>query len=1190
MNRELAKRIVIETFESGFNKDKFIKFLKNLLKDFEEKTTFIYRGNYIPDAFEQYISSFERIGKYTDGENEIDLLIVKLKRESSLIRARTAQRNFIAWYLKGSRGGKWKDAALCAFVSPDSEDWRFSLIKIDYKIEETPAGKIKVKEEFTPAKRWSFLVGNNEKSHTAQSRFVPLLERDEKPTLEDLEEAFNIETVTKEFFEKYRELFIRTKLELDNIIRKDSKVKKEFESKNINTVDFAKKLLGQIVFLYFLQKKGWFGVEKGKSWGTGPKDFMRRLFNKEYGDYKNFFNDILEPLFYEALRTDRSWADHYYSRFNCKIPFLNGGLFDPINNYDWVNTEITIPDHLFSNNRRTKEGDIGDGILDVFDRFNFTVNEEEPLEKEVALDPELLGKIYEKLNAIRPDNFDEYVKVLKSGKRGEEAKFNKEYGVYYTPREIVHYMCQESLINYLETELKEKCPREDIEKFVKFADSIYETEEIAIDKEKKVKSGQQKTTKYESQLPDSIKSNAKEIDRLLADIKVCDPAVGSGAFPIGMMHEIVKLRRLLSLFTGEQRTNYELKRHCIENSLYGVDIDPGAVEICKLRFWLSLIVDEEDIHQIKPLPNLDYKVVCGNSLLGFPQNWGSEIEKNIENLMDRYFSETNPIEKDKLKKQIDEKIKHRLKQSERNFGYKINFDFNLFFPKVFREKDGFDVVIANPPYVSTKGVPEGYKKHLKKYYNFADDLYNHFYFKGMEICKNNGILTFISSKTFWTIQTKRNLRELLLKNKILVLFDTANPFEAQMVDTCIAIVQKSEPFENHKITFIDGRKDLNNPKKYSVEQFIYLNAPNKVFFIPSPYNLKIYEKFGKKVSELLEKWWDKISTSKNINKYRKELENYGKSLKIGDITLLGLITEGGQGLATGNNGKYIGVLEGTKWAEKVRKERSKKLWEFIQSKRPRELKHLNSKEKVEEYLNGLTEEKIRELFDKLKEKYGRDIFGQGWLYRIVRKDEIADVDSLTENEKLDGIKGKKTFVPYDKGDKEGNRWYAPTPYYIDWSRENVKRLQNDPKARWQGYRFYFREGFCWTFTLNEYSEYQKVRIKEKGIHDVNAMSLFPIISLSPKYIICLLNSYFLFYYKKHFINSSSAFQINDARQIPIIIPTPQQLKELENIFNRAYSVQKDKFAGKISKEEAERKLDEIQKNLDVLVEKMYMEK
>ena len=520
MDREQAKELIRDTFESPFDKGRFVNFIKNLLNTIDY-APFDYYGQYIPDPYKSYINRYERIGKYSDGENRIDILIIYLKRQTSIERARSMQRNFIAGYLKGNYGSSNdKDAALVAFVSPDEEDWRFSLVEMDYRFEEGKSGRVKVREEFTPARRWSFLVGKNEKSHTAQSRLVSILEDDEhNPTLKQLEEAFNIEPVTKEFFDKYRDLLIRTVDALDKIVKRDQTVRKDFESKNINTVDFAKKLLGQIVFLYFLQKKGWFGVERGKPWGKGPKDFMRRLFNKEYGDYENFFNGILEPLFYEALRTDRSSADHYYSRFNCKIPFLNGGLFDPINNYDWVNTEITIPDELFSNTRRTKEGDIGDGILDVFDRFNFTVNEEEPLEKEVALDPELLGKIYEKLNAIRPDNFDEYLRVLKSGKKGEETNFNKEYGVYYTPREIVHYMCQESLINYLETELKKKCPREDIEKFVKFADSIHETEEIVIEKEKKIKSGEQKTTKYESQLPDSIKSNAKEIDRLLADNK-----------------------------------------------------------------------------------------------------------------------------------------------------------------------------------------------------------------------------------------------------------------------------------------------------------------------------------------------------------------------------------------------------------------------------------------------------------------------------------------------------------------------------------------------------------------------------------------------------------------------------------------------------------------------------------------------
>jgi len=336
MDRKVARNIIINTFENSFNKERFILFL--------------------------------RIGKYTDNKNEIDLLIVQLKRETSLERARTMQRNFIAWYLKGSRSGKLKDAALVAFVSPDNnEDWRFSLVKLDYRFEEATSGRIKVKEEFTPAKRWSFLVGKNEKSHTAQSRLLPILEKDDFPTLEDLEKVFDVEVVTKEFFEKYRDLFIRTKLQLDEIVKNNPKVQQEFQNKNINTVDFAKKLLGQIVFLYFLQKKGWFGVEKEKRWGTGPKDFIRRLFNKEFGGYENFYNDILEPLFYEALRTDRSADDHYYSRFNCKIPFLNGGLFDPQNNFDWVDIDI-----LFMYDYKTKMiiPGIKELTLSIIERLN----------------------------------------------------------------------------------------------------------------------------------------------------------------------------------------------------------------------------------------------------------------------------------------------------------------------------------------------------------------------------------------------------------------------------------------------------------------------------------------------------------------------------------------------------------------------------------------------------------------------------------------------------------------------------------------------------------------------------------------------------------------------------------------------------------------------------------------------------
>ena len=171
MEKSSATKIVSQTFQNTFNKDSFVYFIKSLLNHIEP-APFVYRGNFIPDAYEPYIKTFERIGKYQDKDDKkIDLLIVHLKKEKSLERARTMQRNFIGWYLNGSRGGKLKDAALVAFVSPNPEDWRFSLVKMDYRFD-TSGEKVKVKQELTPARRFSFLVGTTESSHTAQSRLA----------------------------------------------------------------------------------------------------------------------------------------------------------------------------------------------------------------------------------------------------------------------------------------------------------------------------------------------------------------------------------------------------------------------------------------------------------------------------------------------------------------------------------------------------------------------------------------------------------------------------------------------------------------------------------------------------------------------------------------------------------------------------------------------------------------------------------------------------------------------------------------------------------------------------------------------------------------------------------------------------------------------------------------------------------
>ncbi len=824
MHKQQAQNRIEETFEKPFDKTRFTVFVKNLLNKIDESKAFHAHGD-VKESFKTVVKTYERLGTYTSPNGEkIDILIVYLHKTFSIHHARVTQRNFAGKYL-ADRGQK--DAGLFAFVSPDNDDWRFSLVKMDYRFEETPTGKMKVKEEFTPARRWSFLVGANERSHTAQSRLVKILaEVDRNPTLAELEEAFNIETVTKEFFFKYRDLFIRTKEEMDQVIASNAKARSDFEAKGVNTVDFAKKLLGQIVFLYFLQKKGWFGAGRDADWGEGSKQFLRELFEKKHSDYANFFDDILEPLFYEALRNDRSHDDHYYSRFKCKIPFLNGGLFDPIGNYDWVHTDIFLPDDLFSNSKKTKEGDTGDGILDIFDRYNFTVKEDEPLEKEVAIDPELLGKAYEKFNAIRPDNFEEYKKSLKSGKKGDESKFNKQYGVYYTPREIVHFMCQQSLINYLHTELndtfiayeifgekqyqifgnkwkkgqleltqehrsKPSITKEDIETLILLGEQVNENDA-------RVESKGKETGTYSYKLPEVIRKNAELIDKKLADITICDPAVGSGAFPVGIMSEIVKARTVLTTFIENKagRTSYDFKRRCIEHSLYGVDIDPGAVEIAKLRLWLSLVVDEDDINNIKPLPNLDYKIVCGNSLLGYPYRpMGLD---RIEELKAQFFNETRPAEKRKIKDRIDQTIYEQFKSSKKSLGYKVTMDFQINFSEVFNEKGGFDVVIANPPYVRQEAI-KPLKPHLKKayrdFYCGTADIYTYFYKCGFNLLKTGGHLCFIAPNKFMRAGYGENTRVLLttlVTPKLVVDFGDLPIFEATTYPS-IVLVEKRKP-------------------------------------------------------------------------------------------------------------------------------------------------------------------------------------------------------------------------------------------------------------------------------------------------------------------------------------------------------------------------------------------------------------
>ncbi len=795
-----AKNIITDVFENPFEKDKFSYFVRNLLKNLQP-AEFLRTGYNIPKAFEEFIASYERLGKYEDEEgNMIDVMIVKLKRDHSIDYARSTQRNFVRWYLND----KGKDAALVAFHTEKSSEWRFSFIKMQYSLEMK-------KDELTPAKRSSFMVGESGKSHTAQRQLIDLLKNDNAPYLSDIEDAFSIEAVSDEFYEKYKELLFDLVEAVKKITEKDSKVRDEFKDKNISILNFSKKLLGQIVFLYFLQKKGWLGLDEKEKYGEGDKNFLRSLFHKTKPS-ENFFNDYLEFLFYDALSKKR--VTDYYERFKTRIPFLNGGLFDPIAFYDWQKTDIAIPNKLFSYRKGDEEGN---GILDVFDLYNFTVKEDEPLETEVAIDPEMLGKVFERMLDVTE---------------------RKSKGAFYTPREIVHYMAQQSLLYFLETELqREGVQTQDLETFIHFGEHI-------IDKDIAIEEGKLSQTANKQQIPDSIRLNADAIDQALENIKICDPAVGSGAFPVGIMNEIVKLRKLLTPFmkkeSANERSAYRFKSTAIQNSIYGVDIDAGAVEIAKLRLWLSMVVDEERINNIEPLPNLEYKIVQGNSLINMSDGSirNGDLETEIERLTKNYYTITDKEKKQEQKEIIDKKIQQLLNSASEFAGYDIDFDFKLLFHEVYNKKQGFDIVIGNPPFVEARKLPQYLVNIYRKNYETAGNRINTFSLfteKGICNLNTNSIISFIIHRNSIRSNDYKKLRKYILDNCCIneILSFKNGVFDSVTGEMVVLILKRNKENNenNSKITFLNKSIVYADIDYKYIEQSIFKELPDYRFNI-----------------------------------------------------------------------------------------------------------------------------------------------------------------------------------------------------------------------------------------------------------------------------------------------------------------------------------------------------------------------
>lgn len=904
MMQTVKQRILEDTLKSAFEMSKYLNFINEFFNGVK-----ILNPNMPSDKvwseYKYYIHSYTHVAKYSDGENELLILAIRLQDNKKADRARSLQRGFISKLISGTQ----YKAAIVAFYSDDEPTWRLSFVELDY---EFVGGK--AKERLTPAKRYSYLVGQGEPSHTAQERLFPIF-RDENfnPTIDRIKEAFSVDAVTKDFFEKYQEKYLELK---EKYLDGNEEFEAEAKRCDFTSEQFAKKLMGQLSFLYFLQKKGWLGVRvapkemsekdfkniyfsqnkvakeilarvyrqtqsstykltsieqlndadadifagcfNGKfdnEWGNGRKDFIRYIFNYCVKNTdNNFFDFYLEPLFYDALNKKRG-DNHYFKEFNCKIPFLNGGLFEELKGYDWKHTNFNIPNSFFSN-ENIKGKDDSDGILDIFDRYNFTMNEDEPLEKEVAVDPEMLGKIFENLL---------------------DVKDRKSKGAFYTPREIVHYMCQESLVHYIVNKLN--LPYEEVKDFFAYGEIMKD-----MDCSKDTQEGNKQRI-----ISDLVFENLYHIDKALENIKIADPAVGSGAFPLGMLNEIVKARmniteylvREIPLDKKFERLNYRKSRHpykikwdTIKNSIFAVDIEASAVDIAKLRLWLSLVVEQEideENTSPHPLPNLDCNILCGNSLIDefagiklfddtlllktehkalntYEQMqlsiWEDQVKIMTEELFkeqDRLFGEDDADKKRAIKKHIDELtsnlIKAKLSKENNTSGLakyeeslknktKPYFIWQLEFAKIFKENKGFDVVVGNPPYGAKFGKLE--KEFLSSKYPTVPDFESADFFidKALELLGKNAMLSYIVPNMFLSNLFAEKFRQNLLTDWSFSRIDNLSSidvFDSAKVRNCIVFFKKgSSEFSctMAKTTFQDGKISHIKQKKFTSKELL----------------------------------------------------------------------------------------------------------------------------------------------------------------------------------------------------------------------------------------------------------------------------------------------------------------------------------------------------------------------------------
>lgn len=674
--------------------------------------------------------------------------------------------------------------------------------------------------------------------------------------------AFNVATITKRFYDQYRGHYERAKAAIH---KANPGVRDFYDADKLHA--FTQRLLGRLMFLYFLQRKGWLG-ERPRFLTERYATTQRRHAGEATalghdGETYHYYPEVLEPLFFQTMNIKRPGDITIWE--GIRIPYLNGGLFDEARD---PAGPILIPDSVFDPN------DIN-GLLGFFNRYNFTIANDTPLEQDVAVDPEMLGKVFENL--------------LEERDRGQSGSF-------YTPRPIVAYMCQEALAGYLEAS----------------ADLPRATTRALFDPD-----------------ADAAALTAAEAERVnaaLTTLTVLDPAVGSGSFLIGMLNELLHLRHAAYAAlhpadpTPSPKTLSDWKEAIIRDTLYGVDIKPEAIEIAQLRLWLALVVDQT-LDQARPLPNLDYKLMAGNSLIEtidgepvlgtlaeqilnpadssgvqwdhvrdqlqlfdpnptqgrmllFDEEKAAYQERiKLDELRREYFSASPERRKqlkpeivaqerqivaaslreraDKYQQQVDEYGRKAalaqgvlkpadirklntavdklarltdLQEAMSKPDYALPFFlYRLHFSEVFERgangsAGGFDIVVANPPYV--RGELLGAQKDefkvtpiYKEVYAGSADLYVYFYARGYHLLKPGGQLAYITSNKYLRANYGKGLRKFLAEKVALcaiIDFGDLPVFDAAAYP-CIVIGTKAAPAKSipaAAVKHMDGLENL----------------------------------------------------------------------------------------------------------------------------------------------------------------------------------------------------------------------------------------------------------------------------------------------------------------------------------------------------------------------------------------------